>query len=56
MAIKFSAKDEPKTPAKAGKPSPAADSKPSAAEAADSGTDLFEAEPAKPAAKGRKKK
>jgi hypothetical protein len=56
VAIKFSAKEQPKTPAKAGKPAPAADSKPSAAEAADNGTDLFEAEAAKPAAKGRKKK
>lgn len=56
MAIKFSAKQQPKTPAKAGKPAPTVDSKPSAAEAAGSDADLFVAEAPKPATRGRKKK
>ncbi|MHA6642668.1 hypothetical protein [Mesorhizobium sp. A623] len=57
MAIKFSTKDQSKTPpAKAGKPAPAIDEKTSTADAAGSDADLFEAETVKPAARGRKKK
>jgi hypothetical protein len=56
VAIKFSAKEQPKNPAKAGKPAPLADDKTLTADAAVSDTDLFEAETAKPVAKGRKKK
>ena len=56
MAIKFSTKEQPKTPVKGGKPAPLADDKTSAADTAGSDTDLFEAETAKTPAKGRKKK
>lgn len=53
MAIKFSAKDQPATPAAAAKPAkPAA--APKAAEAAETATDLFKSPADAP--KGKKKK